>query len=778
MPFAASGGVAPYTWSITSGKLQEGLSLSSAGLLSGTVTSTEAEVFQVQVMDSVGATQQSSFSLSILFDYYMSPTGSDANPGTLAQPWAITSLRPPSVQVGSNYNLIANKSVGLLDGTYIVASLGAIATPANYNNLRLNVPNGSPGTPTVVCAVNQRHATITAKTAGPFGTNNYATDGAIPILGVYLPTTLHDFVIQDLIVAGNLADLIYIRCGAPQTGNTGIIVRNCELYDVTNWTGGAVNTALLHFEGFTNGALAQNNKLHDIFDIRATNLLHGNSDCMYDYALDTVIEKSTFYNGGCACYQKIGLYSNPPQGETFRQNYIYTLASSPWHYDGGDISYEFNPTHDDVNPSLCTFGLWTAPAGIGLNQATLHANARINVPWSKVTCVMDVTFYHAVGGGTEVHACTFTNNSSVVTWTDSPLSADCTDHFIAYTRASANNYQGNMPAALFGYTESPGYQPPYRGFTVRNNVFENVSFGGFTNANPSYTSVPPSGFAGVFSPPAPIGATSGTLDANGWRFAEAHGWMQVGTETKHDATGFGVSAGGTTVSWIGPLVAVATSVTAAAGGQGRQSDTHLINNTMYLGTRANTGQTSHMISGIIPVNPSIVSTYVYNNICDSKGDSSQAAFGQVGYGGGKPQFGPNPPAAWWTIIDFNIYNFTFTGLYCGVSLNYSTTDFNTGTPILFTASLAGWVSASSSYGPTADANTQQGNPSYAGVDGLGTMVRGGGAAQYKLLAGSLGKNGTASQGSTTGLVGGPGCDKGAWGPDVNGNPISQIGSNF
>lgn len=48
----ASGGVPPYTWSIATGALPSGISLSSSGLLSGTPTVTGPFNFTAQVTDS------------------------------------------------------------------------------------------------------------------------------------------------------------------------------------------------------------------------------------------------------------------------------------------------------------------------------------------------------------------------------------------------------------------------------------------------------------------------------------------------------------------------------------------------------------------------------------------------------------------------------------------------------------------------------------------------------------------------------------------------------
>ncbi|HLI63998.1 MAG TPA: putative Ig domain-containing protein, partial [Terriglobales bacterium] len=48
----ASGGKPPYTWSISAGSLPPGLSLSAAGVISGTPTTTGKFPFTVQVTDT------------------------------------------------------------------------------------------------------------------------------------------------------------------------------------------------------------------------------------------------------------------------------------------------------------------------------------------------------------------------------------------------------------------------------------------------------------------------------------------------------------------------------------------------------------------------------------------------------------------------------------------------------------------------------------------------------------------------------------------------------
>ena len=91
------------------------------------------------------------------FDFYVSPNGSDANPGTQSLPWAITSINTRSSQ-------IAGKSVGLMDGIYRMPSTG---TPNDGSWIRV-AANGTPSQPTVIGAVNPLRATITGNTAGRY----------------------------------------------------------------------------------------------------------------------------------------------------------------------------------------------------------------------------------------------------------------------------------------------------------------------------------------------------------------------------------------------------------------------------------------------------------------------------------------------------------------------------------------------------------------------------------------------------------------------------------
>jgi hypothetical protein len=116
--FAATGGVTPYAWSITSGSVP-GLALSSAGVLSGTPTTASTYTITVQVTDSTAPTAQTATAnLSITVNaassggsHYVSTTGNDNNAGTLTSPWR-------TIQHAVNTVTIAGDTIYVRGGVY------------------------------------------------------------------------------------------------------------------------------------------------------------------------------------------------------------------------------------------------------------------------------------------------------------------------------------------------------------------------------------------------------------------------------------------------------------------------------------------------------------------------------------------------------------------------------------------------------------------------------------------------------------------------------------
>lgn len=124
----ATGGTAPYTWAVFSGSLPDGLTLSTAGVLSGTPTTVEVETFTVRVTDDVSSTDDQILALTII-----------AAPVVLN----ITTTSLPNGIVGEVYN----QTMSAVGGTApYVWSISAGALPAS---LTLSSGGVITGTPTI-----------------------------------------------------------------------------------------------------------------------------------------------------------------------------------------------------------------------------------------------------------------------------------------------------------------------------------------------------------------------------------------------------------------------------------------------------------------------------------------------------------------------------------------------------------------------------------------------------------------------------------------------------
>jgi hypothetical protein len=143
---SASGGTAPYTWSLVQGTLPPGLTLSSTGSISGTPSAVGTSSFTVQVKDSAASPQAATATESISITssttsascsrtcYYVSPSGNDSNSGTSSSaPWK-TIAKAMSIQSS------------LLPGDSILFERGGVW----YEQFTISNMNGSNGSPVTI----------------------------------------------------------------------------------------------------------------------------------------------------------------------------------------------------------------------------------------------------------------------------------------------------------------------------------------------------------------------------------------------------------------------------------------------------------------------------------------------------------------------------------------------------------------------------------------------------------------------------------------------------
>jgi len=118
------GGTAPYTWALTGGSLPAGLTLTSAGTITGTPTNATTASFTVQLTDSVAGTATGTFSLAI------------------NSPPTITTTSPlPTGKLRTPYTATLQAAGGIAPYTW---SLGAGTLPVG---LRLSSAGTISGTP-------------------------------------------------------------------------------------------------------------------------------------------------------------------------------------------------------------------------------------------------------------------------------------------------------------------------------------------------------------------------------------------------------------------------------------------------------------------------------------------------------------------------------------------------------------------------------------------------------------------------------------------------------
>src|SRR6266851_4224447 len=201
----ATGGVPPYTWSVPTGSLTSGLTLSAAGILSGTPTTAGSSTPSLLVSDSTGATASTPVHITV-------------NPGSTVNHPAMTCIATPAtVPQGTNVTIVATAgnsggssltysftttagtitsagnvatlsttgltaggvsvgcSASYASGTTSAASASVTVTPANTSTTLLATPN---------TAVTGQAVVLTAQVAGSAGTPAGSVsffDGAIPL---------------------------------------------------------------------------------------------------------------------------------------------------------------------------------------------------------------------------------------------------------------------------------------------------------------------------------------------------------------------------------------------------------------------------------------------------------------------------------------------------------------------------------------------------------------------------------------------------------------------
>jgi hypothetical protein len=190
-----TGGVAPYTWAVTSGSLPAGLSLSSGGVISGTPTTAGSASFTVTLTDTEGNT--ASAGLSLVVNPLASPKGLLSAANTV--PWAasVSSVTIPLSGVQSGQPILV---AVFATGSGIDQIFDTFDTHYTWDQVIFGTINDSTNSVYGLCAL--LVGSGGAGTAGSVIVTLFSavTVGAIAVAGVALSTASTPYV------AGSSAD--------------------------------------------------------------------------------------------------------------------------------------------------------------------------------------------------------------------------------------------------------------------------------------------------------------------------------------------------------------------------------------------------------------------------------------------------------------------------------------------------------------------------------------------------------------------------------------------
>jgi hypothetical protein len=324
------------------------------------------------------------------FDYYIGPTGTDGNPGTLGSPWAITAINTKRATY-------AGKRLGILPGTYDVSSL--MNSSAHTPVLNINGGTGPSnvtyiGTSNATGQYQRGTATITANGNGLYGGGNGNVSSIIGQGGSV--ANWGYWTIDGLTLTGFSLWAVHVGNYDGSNGTiTNATIQNCE------FTGGSaqnstvasgVNLAPLVIYKAIN-TLVTNNYFHDNYGW--TDSSHFSA--IYQWGLaggptaGSAITYNTFVNTGNVHGKEATMYDT-----TVAYNYIDMTNKTPSGgytqgiFGFGQGSGKLSSFHHNIIISDCYIDLtndtgsnaWTYPCAIYNNTfAQCRSSSNVGVRW-------------------------------------------------------------------------------------------------------------------------------------------------------------------------------------------------------------------------------------------------------------------------------------------------------------------------------------------------------------------------------------------------------------
>ena len=473
---AATGGSGSYVWSLTTPVA--GFSLSSAGLLTGTATSTTTLSFAVKATDSANSSNFGTATLMLTVNatssgsaFYVSPSGSDSNAGTLSSPWRTIQHAADSVQAGDTVYVLAgtyNESVTIaVSGSSTAGPVSFISSPFGAAIVDgTGLTPSSSNTQGLFNIEDESYVTIQGFTIQNYTTSNAnATPAGIWVTGSGSYINILNNTVTKITTSseaeGNAFGIAVYGSEAP-TAISYITITGNTVYDCK--TG---NSETVNVDGNVTNFTITSNTIHDNdnIGIDAIGFEGVSPDPAYDYARNGVIGENTVYN--------ISAISNPGEGNQYDADGIYC--------DGCD-----NVIIERNNVSTSDLGIEVASEHSG--HVSTYVTVRNNLVFNNNSVGISIGGYASNVGGTSY--CTIVNNSLLENDSKSTGSGELQVQYYATNNVFENNIVYATSQSLFinNFTnsESSPLASDYNVFfsstgeSSANFVWNGTNYTGFT----------------------------------------------------------------------------------------------------------------------------------------------------------------------------------------------------------------------------------------------------------------------------------------------------------
>lgn len=408
--FGASGSPTP-TWSVSAGTLPTGLSLSSAGVLSGTPTVAGAYTFTVQATNTAGSATQAVSNLMITAPSGPPVITSATPPATVAQggaynftftatgalpiSWTISSGFAPAGMTLSTAGALSAASVTGAPGVYNFAVTAANGTSPNATqNVSITV-NAAQASPTITNVTPS--SGLAGSTATINGTNFVVGSTTVTVGGVAATvtngtTTSLPITIPASLMAGSQAVVVTVA-GATSTANSTFTVTSPVVGADTSLDDGLIPSPSKRpfvIPPFRNGKLNGAGPDMNAYAIETTSCANSNAQLTSSTA---GVTRRWQHNIDLSAYQQNTPveYVSMAAGEAFTFMFTPTTGYRFIQFNEATVA-RMVPTFMSISTTPCDFDVSKLASGPGRDYCYVSSNTANSVYYQVTTGAVSVPF--------------------------------------------------------------------------------------------------------------------------------------------------------------------------------------------------------------------------------------------------------------------------------------------------------------------------------------------------------------------------------------------------